>query len=369
MIRAVLIIALALAAVALVAAASRPLGWLAAAVMVAALLQIPVTALSRYVPRGLAVPIVLLIALGLVGGLAFGVVGDVDDQVTRLERAAPQAAREIERSDRFGEFATEVDLAQRVNDFVDGLPDRLRGGDEVTAIRSAATRGIAFFATLVLTVFLMVSGPGLVATGFEQIPDPGRRERVRALVMSAHARWWRYLVLTLARMLAAGLFAYAVALIVDVPGPVLLALWVGVWSIVPTIGVLVGSIAVALLAAPDSFATVGAVLAFFAAYQVAEDLLVQPRLERQSLHVGAFVTFVAAALGLEVYGIGGLIGAVVLVVFAAAVVREIGLDEDEGLFDAAQEVVGDDSSYRAGNPVIQSVEQEGTTREDLHPQG
>jgi predicted PurR-regulated permease PerM len=370
MIRALLIIAAALAAVAFVAAASRPLGWLAVAVMVAALLQPPVTMLSRYVPRALAVPVVLLVALALVGGLAFGVVGDVDDQLTRLERAAPRAAREIEESDRFGEFATEVDLAQRVDDFVDDLPERLRGGDEVTAIRSAATRGVAFFATLVLTIFLMFSGPGLVAAGFEQIPDPGRRERVRSLVVSAHARWWRYLVLTLIRMVAAGLFAYAVALIIDVPGPVLLALWVGVWSIVPTIGVLVGAIAVALLAAPDSFGTVGAVLAFFVAYQVAEDVLVQPRLERRSLHVGAFVTFVAAGLGLEVYGIGGLIGAVVLVVFAAAIVKEIGLDEDAGLFDAAQDVVGDDGpTYGADSPVTQPVEQEGTTREDLHPQG
>lgn len=342
--RAVLIVALALAVVALVAAASRPLGWVAAAVMVAALLQIPVTAASRVMPRALAVTVVLVVALGLVGGLAFGVVGDVGDQLDRLERAAPRAAREIERSERFGEFATEVDLARRVTEFVDGLPDRLRGGDEVTAIRSAATRGIAFFATLVLTVFLTVSGPGLVDAGFRQIPDPDRRERVRTLVLSAHARWWRYLVMTLVRMVVAGLFAYLVARVLDVPGPVLLALWVGIWAIIPTVGVLVGSVAVALLAVPDSFGAAGAVLVFFAAYQVAEDVLVQPRLERRSLHVGAFVTFIAAALGLEVYGIGGLIGAVVLVVFAAAIVKEIGLDEDEGLIDAAQEVVGDDGS-------------------------
>ena len=136
-----LIVALALAVVALVAAASRPLGWVAAAAMVAALLQIPVAAVSRVMPRGLAVAVVLVVALGLVGGLAFGVVGDVGDQLDRLERAAPRAAGEIERSERFGEFATEVDLARRVTEFVDGLPDRLRGGDEVTAIRSAATRG------------------------------------------------------------------------------------------------------------------------------------------------------------------------------------------------------------------------------------
>jgi len=134
--------------------------------------------------------------------------------------------------------------------------------------------------------------------------------------------------------------------------------------------VFIGSVAVALLAVPDSFGAAGAVLAFFAAYQVAEDLVVEPRLERRSLHVGAFVTFIAAALGLEVYGIGGLIGAVVLVVFAAAIVKEIGLDEDEGLIDAAHEVVGDDGpTYRSDRPTAPPADQEGPIREDLHPQG
>ena len=344
MVRGILLIGLVLAGVAFVAAASRPLGWLAAALMVAALLQAPVAGLSRYVPRALAVPVVLMIVLSLVALLALGTAEDVDDQVRRLEREAPRAALELEDSERFGEFATEFELARRVDEFIDDLPDRLRGGDEVTAIRSAATRGIAFFATLVLTIFLMVSGPRLLAAGFDQIPDPGVRHRVRELALAAHGRWWRYLVLTLGRMLLAGLFTYAIARLVGVPAPVLLAVWVGAWSMVPTVGAVVGSTAVALLAIPDSFGSAGAVLAFFCAYQVIEDVVVQPRLEQRSLHVGAFVTFIAAALGLEVYGIGGLVGAVVLVVFAAAVVKEIGLDEDEGIFDAAQEVVGDDDT-------------------------
>ncbi|MEL7209837.1 MAG: AI-2E family transporter, partial [Actinomycetota bacterium] len=279
-VRSVAIVAGALALVAFVAAASRPLGWVAVAVMAAALAQPAISGLGRWIPRGLAVLVVVLLTLGLVGGLAFGVIGDLSDQITRIERAAPRAARDVERSERFGELAREVELGRRVDEFVEGLPDRLRGGDDVDAIRSAATRGVAFLITLVLSIFLIVSGPRLLDAGFSQIRDPDRRARVKRLMLAAHARWWRYLLMTLGRMVAAGLFAYLVARAIDVPGPVLLALWVAAWSIMPTIGVFVGSAAVALLAVPESFGTAGAVLVFFAAYQVLEDAVVQPRLER-----------------------------------------------------------------------------------------
>lgn len=356
--RAILIVVGALAAVAFFAAARRPLGWVAVAVILAALLQPAVAALSRFVPRGVAIPMVLLAGLGLVAGLAFGVIGDLSDQVTRLERAAPRAARDIERSDRFGDLATEVELGRRVNDFVEDLPDRLQGGDEITAIRSAATRGVTYIVTLVLTIFLMVSGPRLLAAGFEQLPDAVQRDRLRSVLDAAHARWWRYLVFTLGRMAAAGTFTFLIASLFDVPAPVVLGLWVAMWSMVPTVGVVVGSTAVALLAVPDSFGAAASILVYFAAYQVAEDALVQPRLERRSLHVGAFLTFVAAVFGLEIYGIGGLIGMVVVVVFAAAVVKEIGLEEDEGIIEAAAEVLhDDDEAYRDGDEA-ETVDQE-----------
>jgi hypothetical protein len=91
------------------------------------------------------------------------VVGDVVDEVDELETAVPRAARELERSERFGNTARDIDLADKAEDFVDELPERLRGGNVQDAIRSAATRGVAFLATFVLTIFFLIHGPRLLA--------------------------------------------------------------------------------------------------------------------------------------------------------------------------------------------------------------
>jgi len=289
--------------------------------------------------RGLAILLVTVVTLGVIGGLGYGAFDDLSNQLTRLERAAPRAARDVERSDRFGEFAREIDLGERVDGFVENLPARLQGGDQVDAIRNAATRGVTFLITGVLTVFLLISGPRLVRSGLDQIDDPHDRADIALVLSRAHRRWFTYLVLTLARSSLAGLVTYVVALRVDVPGPVLLALWVAAWSLIPTIGVAVGSVALALLTVPDSFELAGSVLALMIGYQVLEAVFIQPRIEARSLHVGSFLTFVAGAAGLEAYGVGGMIGALVAVVFAASLLRELGLSDTIGLPEAARTLV------------------------------
>jgi predicted PurR-regulated permease PerM len=99
--------------------------------------------------------------------------------------------------------------------------------------------------------------------------------------------------------------------------------WVGAWSIVPALGIVVGSLAVSLIALPQSYSLAGWLLILFIGYQVFDVFVLEKRIDRATLHLGSFGTFVAAAIGLEAYGIGGLIVATLLAMFAAAAVRTI----------------------------------------------
>lgn len=329
--RALAMVAATILVLAVFRSATRPLGWLVVAAVGAALLGPVVIFFQRFMRRGLAVFVTVVVSAVVVGGVAYVVVEDLSNQLGRVQRLAPRAAGEVERSERFGELAREVHLRDRVDRFVDELPDRLRGGDEAEAIQSAASRGVSFLITFVLTLFLLAWGPRFVEAGLNQIDDAPRRARTRRVLLATYGRFWRYVGLTMARATLAGLFTYVVARMAGVPAPVMLAVWVGAWSIVPAVGVVVGALAVCLVAVTQSFSLAGWLLVLFLGYQVFDVLVLEQRIERRTLHLGSFGTFVAAALGLEAYGIGGLIMASLLAMFAAALVRTIGAERLEVL--------------------------------------
>ena len=306
----------------LVAASGRVLGWIVAAMLLAGLLHPAVAALDRRLRRGAALFLVVFGTLAVAGVIVWAVVGDVVDEVDELETAVPRAARELERSERFGNTARDIDLADKAEDFVDELPERLRGGNVQDAIRSAATRGVAFLATFVLTIFFLIHGPRLLAAASAQLPDE-RQEQVRRLGASAYQRAWRYVAGSLGMALAAGLVTYAVAQVLGLPGPAPLALWVALFDLVPLVGMVVGALPVVLLALADSPGQAVVVAVVLVSWQLFEAIVLQRRVEAGSLHVGPFITVAMAMIGLELYGIGGALAAVALAVVAAALADEL----------------------------------------------
>lgn len=303
----------------------RVLGWLLAATVVAALLHPVVAILQRWMRRSLAL-LVTFVGLGVVvGAVVYGAVDDLRAEIERLQREAPAAAERIEASERFGQAARDFGLAQRVQEFVDELPSRLAGGDAPEALRAAATRSVAYLVALVLTVFLLLHGPRLAGAATGVIVDPARRQRLQAVLLGAYRRWWDYVVGALGIGVLAGLGALALARLTELPGPIALGLLVGLFALVPSVGVLVGGAPLLLFAVglrPGSASAV-VVLAGLVAFQVLEVLVLRPALDRRSLHVGPAITTVVAIVAFDLAGIGGVFVGLAIVVFALAVADEL----------------------------------------------
>ena len=313
----------ALAFVRLVMASQRVLGWIFAAAAIAGLLYPLVTWLSRRMPRGIAVAVVFLGTVGSVGVVAYGAIDGLVRETRVLQEAAPRRAAQLERSDRFGDLARDFKLTDRVRRFVDEAPERLRGGTPAEAFRSAATRGVAFLATGVLSLFFLLHGPRLAGAAARQIHDATKRATVERAALSAYRRGFGYTRFTIAMSVAAGLFAYVVARIAEVPGPAPLAVWAALWDAVPILGALVGTAPIVVLAVAVSPAK-GIVLAgVFVVYQILEGVLVQRRVEHHTIKVGPFLTVVAGFAGLELYGLGGALLVMLAVVLAVAVADEL----------------------------------------------
>jgi len=307
-------------------ASGRVIGWILTAAALAGLLHPLVVGLSRRIPRGAAIAVVAVSTVFLVALVAYGVVDEVVDEARVIEREAPRAARRLERDDRFGEVAIDLDLSKRTQEFVDDVPELLRGGTAEEALRSAANRGVAFLATGVLTLFFLLHGPKLMASAVEQIHDADRRARVERVAAGAYQRAWRYIAGSLLMAAAAGLVGYVLARVADVPGAAVLALWTALWDLVPLVGAVLGALPIVLLAAVDSTITALAVTAVLIGYQVFEGLVLQRRVDRSSLHLGPFLTVIGGLIGLEAYGLGGALLAVVVLTCVIAVAEELEAD-------------------------------------------
>jgi len=322
MILAVAMFGATLAVLRVLAAAQRVVGWILVAAAIAGLLHPLVTRVERRLPHGLAVAVVFAAAVGCVGVIAYGTVDGIVREMRHLQEVAPREAARLERDGPFREAAHDAHLADRVEELVRDVPERLRGGTPAEAVRAAATRAVAFLATGILALFLLLHGPRMARAGAAQIRDERRRERVERVAMAVFHRGFGYARGAIAMAALAGLTAYALASAADVPGPAPLGLWVALWDLVPVVGAVLGALPIVLLAAAVSTGKAVGLAVAFVAYQAAETLFLQRWVERRSVRVGPFLTVAVGVVGLEGYGIGGALVALLAVTLAVAALEE-----------------------------------------------
>ncbi len=117
-----------------------------------------------------------------------------------------------------------------------------------------------------------------------------------------------------------GIVVFALASALDIPSPAALAVWAGLWNLIPLFGVLVGSLPVIVLASTHSPEEGVLVAVLLISFHAVKAITGRYRLERSTLRVGPFLTAFAALIGLELYGLGGaliwLMGVTVLLAFS-----------------------------------------------------
>lgn len=329
-------------------AAVRVLGWIAAAAAIALLLTPVVERLRRRMPRGLAVLVVTLVTLGGAGLAGYGVGASLVRQYQGVRSAIPQVVERVERSERFGDVAREARLSERAQEFVDAIPERLRGGEPAEAVRAAATRGVAFVITAILSIFFLLHGPKLLVGALGQLPDH-LQERVCRIVGRAGARASRYATLTLAQAVVAGVVGYGIARALSVPGAAALGLWLAMWAVVPLVGSFVGALPIVVIAAAQNPWHGVAAGLFFVAYQIAEDLLSQRAINRRSMRLGPFLTTLAGAAGLELYGLGGALVATLALALVVAGLAEVAAIREEDASSAAAPTAREPTAMEPGS--------------------
>jgi predicted PurR-regulated permease PerM len=176
----------------------------------------------------------------------------------------------------------------------------------------------------ILTVFLMTYGPRMARAALEQESDLVRRARLAAIVGPAVSRSRRAAVFAIVEALWVGLAVGGVAWLLDLPAPTAVGFTAGILSLFPYVGLMLGSIPLLLLTL--GFRSLLAAVVLFVVVlllQLADSMLVRPRMATRSIHVGLLVPWVVALVGYSVYGIGGAAYAVAYALFGLAVLDRL----------------------------------------------
>ena len=268
--------------------------------------------------------VVLSSALGLVGVIALF----VWPVRTQLITSITDLPGTIEAAGRgrgpFGSLVSKLNLSEYVQDNQTSLTraaERLRGSN-IELVQVVVTAIIAFITIVVVAFAFLLQAPALAAGAISLVPHR-RQEAVRRVGAEIGHAISGYMIGNLLISLVAGATAFVTLLLLGVPSPVVLALWVAFADLIPLVGATLGAL-VAVFAAFLHNSTAGVVaVIFFIVYQQFENSVLQPAVMSRTVRVSALVVILSVLLGVELFGIVGALLAIPVAGSVQIVVKAI----------------------------------------------
>lgn len=266
-------------------------------------------------PRSAAVLMVLLALLAVLGGFVAAAIPPLVAQASALADHLPQYAHSLQNhNSELGKLNVKYHLQQRASKLLSSKGSTLVGGvlGAGKLVLSAATSVILI---TVMVVYFLFSMPKIRLFAYRLAPH-SRRTRVILIGDEIFTKVGGFVLGNVLTSVIAGIGTYIWLLIFGVPYPILLALMVAIFDLIPVIGAYVGGAVVSLVALTVSLPVAVATLGFYVGYKLAEDYFIVPRVMGKTVQVPAVVSLVAVLIGGTLLGI---IGALVAIPAAAAI--------------------------------------------------
>ncbi len=287
--------------------AVHPLVSFLEAAVIAALARPAVVRLGRRIPEWLAVLVLTgaaILAVAALGAIGFS---ELRAETNRFAAEAPRAARDLETREPFGSLLSDLRFSDQVSTISSDISRAFDlGGNDLPGLATAVGgRLSSAFIVWVLAVMLVFAGPTMV-DGAIGLLGPRAQTVARDVMPRAYRTTLTYLGLTSLRALVIGAVATALATALGVEMPALLGVVAALLAYVPRLGIVAGFLPIVLLSALDGAVTPVAVAALAVGLQLADVMLVQPRINERSVRVGLLVTMVALMIGAGLYGVVGV---------------------------------------------------------------
>jgi predicted PurR-regulated permease PerM len=299
-----------------------PLLWLVVSLFVAIALSGPVNLLARHMPRGGAIGVVyaaiLLIPIALGTLLIPPIVTSAVDLVDDLPAYIDDFQKTVEEDNRFIRLDENFDIKGQLQEIQTNLADRL--GSAASVLGSIGEWVInSMFAALtifILSIFMVARGRSWVEALIRRRPaveaaalDRGF-ERIGVSVS-------RYIGGAMLQAFIAGLFAFVVLSILGVSSPLVLAVIVAVFDVIPMVGSTIAGLLVGIVTFFASFPVDTIIWAIFViGYQQFENYVIQPRIQSEAVNLDPFVVLIAVLFGGTLMGV---VGAILAIPIAATI--------------------------------------------------
>lgn len=283
---------------------------------------------SRKWPRWAAILTVLIGVLGLFAGLVFAIIPVVIEQSTKLIN---QITRYVTNPASLDELLSQIqtiipvevlDVRTAAEDALAFItnPDNLAqiGGGVLSVSVSIATGVFGALIILILTLYFTASLGNMKRALYRLVPRSRREQFIHISEQVAQAVG-RYVVGQVTLALINGLLSFIFLSIIGAAYPALFAFIAFLFSLVPLVGTLSGSILIVgtqLLVNPDSIATVVAAGIYYLVYMQVEAYVLSPNIMNRAVKVPGVVVVIAALIGGTLLGI---LGALIAIPVAASI--------------------------------------------------
>ena len=283
----------------------------------------------RGLPRWGAITIVMTGVGLLVAGLVLAVVPIIVDQVSQLIDELPRIIARVSSEDwieAVKEQFPQVPIDEISGQITTGLTDFFTNPDKLSelaggVLQVAVAIGTGVFAVVIvfiLTLYFAASLNAVKRATYQLVPA-SKRARFADLTEQITQSVGRYVLGQTSLAAVNGVLSFVFLSIIQAPFPAVLAFLAFLFSLVPLVGTLTGSIVIVLVCLiPGLGSPLTALVAaiYYVIYMQVEAYLLSPRIMNRAVKVPGALVVIAALAGGSLLGI---LGALVAIPVAAAI--------------------------------------------------
>jgi predicted PurR-regulated permease PerM len=302
-------------------------------VLVAAVLAVgldpPVRRLQRMgMPRGTAVLLIFLAAIGFIVAFGFLVIPPLVREVKELATDIPDyVARLRTNSGWVGDLERKYHISARLKEATEKLPSLASSSiTKVLGITKSIASVIFNMLTIgILTIYFLMALPRTEGMAARLVSRKDHQAEDTKTFKEALERIGGYVSGNIAVSVVAGLASFVFLRIFGIPFAAALALWVAIADLIPTVGATLGALAAVLVAFFSSIGDGVATIVFFVIYQQVENYIIVPRVMRKAVDLSPATVIVSVLIGGSLAGFAGALLALPLAAAAKVVLRDLWL--------------------------------------------